>query len=523
VALIWNDEPVDTDSLGRAHYVEALTEAVQTCNTPLVIGIFGSWGTGKTSMMQQIQRALDESENDILTVWFDPWMHQFNENPVLALVQKTVSDLGLKTSETVKNILTVLGMGLLDLATTVTGSINSEQLIKYVDVVEEENFTRREQQVRLRELFEAFIHDVQTKGTNGLRQRLGLTSNAGKPRRLVMFIDDLDRCAPDRALELLESLKLYLNVEGCVYVLGLDRDPIEAAIKHQYQWAEQSQASYLDKIIQLPFRLPPIAEDAQAEYAQTLLESLAVDEDLGQEIRQRTTAVLAMGVGDNPRQAKRFANTFTLSHLLCRHEISNYNPELLALVVLIQYRQPRLYEILVLTPERFSEVWVSEEAQEADREETLYERYIRTDHRLGDVLESTSVTRGMDITPYIALTRLGVTTDDAAKSLEEILFEHEDWLRTGGRRGTQANLRGADLSRADLREADLREAILSEANLSEADLSGADLRRADLGGAILRRADLGGARNLTKEQLRSAFIDEDTKYDLGDLDDDVPS
>ncbi|MHC4282355.1 MAG: P-loop NTPase fold protein, partial [Planctomycetota bacterium] len=81
------DEATIKDELNRKIYVDSLTEMSLTCETPMVIGIHGQWGMGKTSMMYQIRKQLDETyAGRAKTVWFSPWEYQFESSPVLPLL-----------------------------------------------------------------------------------------------------------------------------------------------------------------------------------------------------------------------------------------------------------------------------------------------------------------------------------------------------------------------------------------------------------------------------------------------------
>jgi hypothetical protein len=86
---------------------------------------------------------------------------------------------------------------------------------------------------------------------------------AGRRGRVVVFVDDLDRCPPERIVQVLDAIKLFLDVPGCVYVLGLDREIIEQAVKtkfENYDNPSDEAQQYLEKIISLPFDLPPLSE-----------------------------------------------------------------------------------------------------------------------------------------------------------------------------------------------------------------------------------------------------------------------
>ena len=75
-------------------------------------------------------------------------------------------------------------------------------------------------------------------------------------KRLVVFIDDLDRCSADRILQVLDAVKLFVDISGCVFIVGLDVDIVQKAVEKKYQDDPLAQKEYLGKIVQLPFRLP---------------------------------------------------------------------------------------------------------------------------------------------------------------------------------------------------------------------------------------------------------------------------
>ena len=75
-----SDEPTKKDSLNRGGYARALAKLAMNCDTPMVVGLYGTWGTGKSSLMKLIRDELDRDK--VHTVWFDPWQHQFDDSPV---------------------------------------------------------------------------------------------------------------------------------------------------------------------------------------------------------------------------------------------------------------------------------------------------------------------------------------------------------------------------------------------------------------------------------------------------------
>jgi KAP family P-loop domain len=87
-------------------------------------------------------------------------------------------------------------------------------------------------------------------------------------RRIVVFVDDLDRCLPERALDVLESMKLFFDLDGFVFVVGLDREIVQEVVETKYRRRETADGGtggvrfsgeeYVKKIFQLPFPLAPV-------------------------------------------------------------------------------------------------------------------------------------------------------------------------------------------------------------------------------------------------------------------------
>jgi len=349
---IQNDEPSVTDTLDRGRFAKGLVRVIETCDTPLVIGLYGTWGIGKTSLMRQIEEML-AATSTVRTIWFDPWQHQFDEDPAIALLHTMVDQLGL--GDEAKKLLTVIAAALGSILLKASTTLSTTEIQELGERYEQERFQIREKQIRLRQYFSELI------------------ARASKfaQHRLVFFIDDLDRCVPELILKVLESLKLYLNLPGCVYVIGVDRSALECSIRQKYKDLDIREADYLDKIVQLPFTIPPIAGESMSKFIAPLLPpQLKEAHDL-----------LVRGLGDNPRQVKRFVNALVLNHELASEMFGNqYRPKMLAGILLVQYRQQELYRAAVID----SEVLVA--AATGGESAKRFEEQINRDPRLADVI-----------------------------------------------------------------------------------------------------------------------------------------
>lgn len=414
----FSDAATEVDELGRDRYVKALTELIKTSDTPMVLAVYGNWGLGKTSLMMQLRRMLDP-EHDVdqskrtieasaRTVWFDPWMHQFDKTPVLGLLHATTDQLNLATKIGVKEALVKIATALVEEAKIPYVGIKLGRLFKIRKEIEESDFFRREQQARLHKHFEEVINAaVENK------------------KRVVFFIDDLDRCQPDQALAMLEALKLYLDFPHCIYVLGVDRGPLEASVRQQYKLLELNAESYLDKIVQLPFVIPSIDDNLMKKFIEKRIPGKLLS----------CLDVLATAGADDPRQVKRILNSLSFNDHLVVEEAFHppYDPLILAVIILLQNLAPELYRDLRLHPSLIHDLFQyivqrKEQLTKLDDNETsvveeddevvrsvdaakaaspyrdLWEDYFTSKPRLIKALQLITIDPDLDPIPYLTLT-----------------------------------------------------------------------------------------------------------------------
>lgn len=389
--VIHNDEPTSKDTLDRGKFAKAFADIIESCETPLVIGVYGNWGVGKTSLMQQIKTELHE-KSSVKSVWFDPWQHQFDENPALALMHTMIEQLELDSEA--KKLLMVIGGALGSIILKATTNLTANEINTLGEKYEEERFLIREKQVCLKRHFEKLIENA--KGD--------------KDNRIVFFIDDLDRCLPEQVLVTLEAFKLYLNIVGCVYVIGVDRGALEGSIRHRYKDFNIGEIDYLDKIVQLPFTIPPIDAEKIENFISPLLpKSLSATKD-----------ILIRGLGDNPRQVKRFINTLLLNHRLALEILGqDYDPIKLVFILVVQYRQPELFKIATQDPSILTHIANPDD----EKKKAARDYYIGDDDRLIQIFDNKVFLSGNELKQYIYLSEVAgvadVTFDVIVESIGE--------------------------------------------------------------------------------------------------------
>lgn len=349
---------------------------------PMTIGIHGDWGAGKSSILKMIETSFAEYEN-ALCLKFNGWRYQGFEDAKIALIESIVTALITKRSlltkaeEAVKDIFQRIDWLKLarhagGLAMTATTGIPSSDLIggligKLSHLAEDpmklatkENLQEAANEAKglLKPSSKKVPEEIRAfrKAFNNLLRTAGID-------QLVILIDDLDRCLPDTAIETLEAVRLFLFTDSTAFVVAADEAMIEYSVRKHFPDLPDSTGprdyarNYLEKLIQVPFRIPALGDVETRSYVTLLLVGAELGDDhegfqkliakartalrepwkgggvdaamlrdnLGTLDEKKGTAViaaltlsdqigplLARGTFGNPRQIKRFLNALLL-------------------------------------------------------------------------------------------------------------------------------------------------------------------------------------------------------------------
>lgn len=281
------------DKFGFGKYAGLITRIIiKTKELPFTIGIFGKWGTGKSSLMKLIEEQINTKSQNYKTIWFNPWKYDQKEELWNALIQTILYQIAESGNREVAKKAKSLASHLTWFAFKkgihhITSGIITEKTLEKM----------RKAFVKNDELHYLHINKFEEDFT----KVVNLYAQEGK---LVIFIDDLDRCIPENAITVLESLKLFIGNAKCVFVLGMDHYIVEEGIRHRYgDKIKISGRDYLNKIIQVPFYLPPIP-------FQNIKDAMRVPQS--KNYSESTWRLLEIGLSGNPRQTKRFINCFYL-------------------------------------------------------------------------------------------------------------------------------------------------------------------------------------------------------------------
>lgn len=393
--MSYGDNPVDTpagDRLNRIAAVEALRTILgdPALDTPIALGIYGEWGSGKTSVMKMLFQVLEDHARlyaarpvPPLILWFEAWRYGRQADALWrALLLTVVAELRRALGKeapaeaferleaslyrslnwTEKGDLAVnwraalplavrAAVGLVPAGKEVLDSLKSwfgkdKHAEEVMSLIERKEIEQYRQRIESLEQFQATLRDLIE------------THITAKDRRLFLFIDDLDRCLPEDAVATLEAIKLFLDIKGCVFVLGMDRAVVEQGIRVRYKDFALAPGApavqpvdarqYLDKIVQIPFTLPPLSQQQIGDF----IDRWTVDHN--QPELQRARDIIVKGVAPNPRSVKRTLNVLLLTvELRRRQEGMQLHPgdvERLAKIIVLQTSYDDVYRRAVEFP-----------------------------------------------------------------------------------------------------------------------------------------------------------------------------
>lgn len=324
----FTDSPAVQDSFNISKYINGLVNFIKSCNTPMTIAVQGDWGTGKTSIMTMIKNELRNLKN-LNLVWFNTWQFsQFNlgDKLPLTMLNKLVNEVSSnKESENFKYI----KKAMVGVADAILGHISGGALEVSSFLDNEENLFEAIE--RLKESFQKLVNE-----------------KAGDEGRVIIFIDDLDRIEPERAVELLEVLKIFLDCEKCIFILAIDYSVVTRGVKVKYgnDFSEGKGKSFFDKIIQVPFKMPVGSYDISL-YVKKCFEDIEMEVE--EETLPQYINLIKHSIGNNPRSMKRLFNSFLLLSNISDSEIleDSLNRQILFALLCMQSSYELMYNYII--------------------------------------------------------------------------------------------------------------------------------------------------------------------------------
>lgn len=255
------DNPSPLDYLGFQELVAPIVESVDCTTEPITVGIYGSWGSGKSTVLGLVVSEL-EGRDDVLVVSLNPWEFDDSGDVKGALIGSVLGALEARFGDEAGVKDKVLG-----LLKRVSWSRATSALVRGALTM----------QWDMEKLVDAFtpVEAEAPKSMAGFKEAFGeLVNSLPGLTRVVVAVDDLDRCLPAAVMGTLETIKLFLSVDKMAFVLAADHQMVTDAVAASLSETHRNTGFanlYLDKIVQVPVQVPRLSEHDAEAYAGILL------------------------------------------------------------------------------------------------------------------------------------------------------------------------------------------------------------------------------------------------------------
>ncbi len=290
--------------------------------TPMAIAVYGDWGAGKTTAMKWLHGLIDEWNKNVKAekkikirpVGFYPWKYDKKEDVWRGLISEVIInsiDVKGATIQTVKNAARQFGLFLGRSFLHVLAGVKlkakdpGDTAEADIDLASIKEILAEYQEAAHPE--KAYLNEFESSLENWIKETLG------NDERMVIFIDDLDRCMPEIALQVLEALKLYLKIEKLFFVVGVDKKVIDKLVKEHYKRLgldEDKSKNYLAKMFQVEVQVEP-SEQQISDFLDEQLKEISYwrEPQLSKDERGIFRELIFKLAERNPREVKRLINS----------------------------------------------------------------------------------------------------------------------------------------------------------------------------------------------------------------------
>ena len=351
------DEPISEESFDLLDinlHTDSIIKFIKETETPITIGIQGEWGSGKTSLIRSIKSELDK-DKIYKQIWINAWEYSLLTNPeesLIKIINRIIQELlrcdkEISKSAQIGDVAKKVFEGALRVGLGAVGGSVAQGAVNFFN-------TSNQNISSLRFQLDNLVEKIQEKNTNNYK-------------KIIIYVDDLDRIEPKNAVILLELLKNIFNVRHCIFILAIDYQVVVKGLEHKFgkptvdnEWEFRA---FFDKIIQLPFMMP-MSQYNIGKYVNKLLIDIGftdggLDDNAIEEIILTT-------IGGNPRSIKRLVNSISLIEIFSRKrnsliasdktssDINTFDDQrkfLLFALLCLQIAHPHIYQLLNRKPD----------------------------------------------------------------------------------------------------------------------------------------------------------------------------
>ncbi|MBN1509224.1 MAG: hypothetical protein JW955_20430 [Sedimentisphaerales bacterium] len=395
---LWPDHEADADLLGFSHFADAIVSCMAPGRLlPATIGVFGDWGSGKSTLLNMVESRLSSAEGT-LVLRFNGWLFEGYDDAKAALMEAIVEGVQgrVELTEKAKSLVSSLfrrinwfrvagtvakyGTALALGGPPAAGVLLAADASKVVANAEGQNLLKDDGAEA------SGSPSLPFQNVRSFRSEFSSLLQETSLSRVVVIIDDLDRCLPDTIIETLEAIKLFLFTDNTAYVIAADERLVKYAVRARFPELPGDRAEvgrdYLEKLVQFPVRIPQLSAAEMESYisllfveactdkiadaqgwvqdtkrilegqsfdraaAEALVGDVSPELEEGLTIANRLGRLLAMGLNGNPRQCKRFLNTLVMRMCMARARELPLRAQVLAKLMLLEYFRPESFRTL---------------------------------------------------------------------------------------------------------------------------------------------------------------------------------
>ena len=467
---MWSDNETISDCIDYTHLISAVTGIIDNPKLlPCSVGVFGDWGSGKSSLMKMVEEKYKDKEN-ILVIRFNGWLFEGYEDAKTVLMGRIVDEIISKRTLTEKAIKLAAkllkkidllkisgsaikyGLGYAAMGAPGVAAVAGTDILTRLKDVDYEKYIKEKKEEDPDDNLRSNIQEFH-KNFDELIQET-------KIEKILVFIDDLDRCSPDTIVGTLEAIKLFLFTKGTAFVIGADERLIKYAVRRRFPEipgdSTEVGRDYLEKLIQFPIRIPPLNTIELINYVNLLFAELNTDEGefeiargniiaqkqvkgfdfifdiknadqffnhIEDELKEsfqmssQIVPILSVGLNGNPRQCKRFLNALLIRFNMAKSRGIDINKRVLSKLMLLEYFKPETFNTLyqlqaenggflpkIEALERKAAGKESAEGENEDKILTEQEGYLQ-DSWLKTWLNSEPSLKNIDLQPYYYFSR----------------------------------------------------------------------------------------------------------------------
>jgi predicted KAP-like P-loop ATPase len=395
---MWSDNETLSDCIDYNHLIAAVTSIIDNPNLlPCSIGVFGDWGSGKSSLMKMIEETYKDKEK-ILVVKFNGWLFEGYEDAKTVLMGRIVDEIIKKRKLTEKaikvaarllkkiDVIKLSGTAIkygLSMAALGPAGLAAVSGMDLLAKLKESNY---EEYLKKRQEDHDESEDNPRSNIQEFHANFDELIKETNIEKIIVFIDDLDRCSPDTIIGTLEAIKLFLFTKNTAFVIGADERLIKYAVRRRFPEIPGDNMEvgrdYLEKLIQYPIRIPPLNTAELINYVNLLFSQLHIDigefeiarenilkekqskgfdflfdgnnadqffHNINNELKEsyqlcaQIVPVLSGGLNGNPRQCKRFLNALIIRFHMAKSKSISLNKRVLAKLMLLEYFKPETF------------------------------------------------------------------------------------------------------------------------------------------------------------------------------------